>query len=143
MLYVVVTVAVFVVSYFCIYFKFAVRYKHYRRYLYDRIKHDIKELFHLVCLTIRRLLPVNLDFIANTAMASKKRRDLEIVCNLQWRTKPNGGANIIGVYDVPQTTLNWSTFKLYLVIFICSKRKQSFVYNQHFVCLAEEFGHDR
>lgn len=51
-------------------------------------------------------------------MASKKKRDLEIVYNLQWKTRSNGDdkqANIIGVYDVPQTTLNWDTFKSYLV----------------------------
>lgn len=52
-------------------------------------------------------------------MASKKKRDLEIVYNLQWKTRANGDdkqANIIGVYDVPQTTLNWDTFKSYLVM---------------------------
>ncbi|KAK9871498.1 hypothetical protein WA026_012869 [Henosepilachna vigintioctopunctata] len=50
-------------------------------------------------------------------MGSKKK-DLEIICNLQWKNKPhNGGdrSNIIGVYDIPSTTLNWEIFKSYLL----------------------------
>lgn len=50
-------------------------------------------------------------------MGSKKK-DLEIIYNLQWKNKPaNGGdkANIIGMYDIPATTLNWEIFKSYLV----------------------------
>ncbi|KAL3275286.1 hypothetical protein HHI36_020054 [Cryptolaemus montrouzieri] len=50
-------------------------------------------------------------------MCSKKK-DLEIICNLQWKNKPhNGGerSNIIGLYDVPSTTLNWEIFKSYLL----------------------------
>lgn len=75
-------------------------------------------------------------------MASKKKRDLEIVYNLQWKTKTNGDdkqANIVGVYDVPQTTLNWETFKSYLVI--------SFIFTQKepvrllFCLLVEKFRH--
>lgn len=131
------------IVYCWVFFKFElglVRDKHYRRYLYDRIKYDIKEHIHSAFVTISRLLFI---YGNNTVMASKNKRDLEIVYNLQWKTKGNGEANIIGVYDVPQTTLNWSTFKSYLVIFFCSKRKQSFVYFQHFVCLVEEFGYDR
>lgn len=47
-----------------------------------------------------------------------KKTDLEIIYNLQWKNKPgNNGdkANIIGMYDIPATTLNWETFKSYLV----------------------------
>lgn len=50
-------------------------------------------------------------------MGSKKK-DLEIIYSLQWKDKPtNGGdkANIIGMYDIPATTLNWEIFKSYLV----------------------------
>ncbi|XP_018571385.1 uncharacterized protein LOC108911046 isoform X2 [Anoplophora glabripennis] len=50
-------------------------------------------------------------------MATKKK-DLEIIYNLQWKNKPaNGGdkANIIGMYDIPATTLNWEVFKSYLL----------------------------
>ncbi|KAG5871599.1 hypothetical protein JTB14_010723 [Gonioctena quinquepunctata] len=47
-----------------------------------------------------------------------KKKDLEIIYNLQWKNKPaNGGdkANIIGMYDIPATTLNWEVFKSYLL----------------------------
>lgn len=47
-----------------------------------------------------------------------KKKDLEIIYSLQWKDKPaNGGdkANIIGMYDIPATTLNWEVFKSYLV----------------------------
>lgn len=47
-----------------------------------------------------------------------KKKDLEIVCNLQWKNKPtNTGdkSNIVGIYDIPATTLNWDIFKSYLV----------------------------
>ncbi|XP_072396375.1 uncharacterized protein [Diabrotica undecimpunctata] len=51
-------------------------------------------------------------------MGSKKK-DLEIIYSLQWKNKSstNGGdkANIIGMYDIPTTTLNWETFKSYLL----------------------------
>ncbi|XP_057653370.1 next to BRCA1 gene 1 protein-like [Diorhabda carinulata] len=50
-------------------------------------------------------------------MGSKKK-DLEIIYNLQWKNKSgNGGdkANIIGMYDIPATTLNWEIFKSYLL----------------------------
>ncbi|KAJ8924658.1 hypothetical protein NQ315_000809 [Exocentrus adspersus] len=50
-------------------------------------------------------------------MASKKK-DLEIIYSLQWKNKPaNGGdkASIIGMYDIPATTLNWEVFKSYLL----------------------------
>lgn len=46
------------------------------------------------------------------------KKDLEIVYNLQWK---NGSshcddkANIVGMYDIPATTLNWETFKSYLL----------------------------
>ncbi|CAG9821727.1 unnamed protein product [Phaedon cochleariae] len=49
---------------------------------------------------------------------SSKKKDLEIIYNLQWKSKPaNGGdkANIIGMYDIPATTLNWEIFKSYLL----------------------------
>lgn len=51
-------------------------------------------------------------------MGSKKK-DLEIIYSLQWKNKSgNGGdkANIIGMYDIPATTLNWEIFKSYLVM---------------------------
>lgn len=56
-------------------------------------------------------------------MGSKKK-DLEIIYNLQWKNKSFNGddkANIVGMYDIPSTTLNWDTFKSYLVcsIFSC------------------------
>lgn len=47
-----------------------------------------------------------------------KKKDLEIVCNLQWKSRPMGAgdkSNIVGIYDIPATTLNWDTFKSYLV----------------------------
>ncbi|CAH0548093.1 unnamed protein product [Brassicogethes aeneus] len=47
-----------------------------------------------------------------------KKRDLEIIYNLQWKDQPaNGGekANIIGMYDIPATTLTWDVFKSYLL----------------------------
>lgn len=50
-----------------------------------------------------------------------KKKDLEIVCNLQWKNKPtNAGdkSNIVGIYDIPATTLNWDIFKSYLVSFL-------------------------
>ncbi|CAH1102179.1 unnamed protein product [Psylliodes chrysocephalus] len=50
-------------------------------------------------------------------MGSKKK-DLEIIYSLQWKNKSgNGGdkANIIGMYDIPATTLNWEIFKSYLL----------------------------
>lgn len=53
-------------------------------------------------------------------MATKKK-DLEIIYNVQWKNKPGSGgdkSNIIGMYDIPATTLNWETFKSYLVSLI-------------------------
>ncbi|VEN54948.1 unnamed protein product [Callosobruchus maculatus] len=51
-------------------------------------------------------------------MATKKK-DLEIIYSLQWKNKlGNGGsdrANVIGMYDIPTTTLNWEVFKSYLL----------------------------
>ncbi|XP_065161775.1 next to BRCA1 gene 1 protein-like isoform X1 [Atheta coriaria] len=47
-----------------------------------------------------------------------KSRDLEIVYNLLWRSRPHQSddrANIVGMYDIPSTTLNWETFKSYLL----------------------------
>lgn len=47
-----------------------------------------------------------------------KKKDLEIVCNLQWKNKPTttgDKSNIVGIYDIPATTLNWDIFKSYLV----------------------------
>lgn len=52
-----------------------------------------------------------------------KKKDLEIIYNLHWKNKPENGppfddkANIIGMYDIPATTLNWRVFKAYLVSF--------------------------
>ncbi|CAH2007744.1 unnamed protein product [Acanthoscelides obtectus] len=60
----------------------------------------------------------HLTLSENPKMNTKKK-DLEIIYSLQWRTKPeNGGsdkANIIGMYDIPSTTLNWEVFKSYLL----------------------------
>lgn len=49
-------------------------------------------------------------------MASKKR-DLEIIYNLVWKNRLLGDdrSNIVGVYDIPSTTLNWEKFKSYLL----------------------------
>ncbi|RZC36635.1 uncharacterized protein BDFB_005760 [Asbolus verrucosus] len=47
-----------------------------------------------------------------------RKKGSELVFNLQWRNKPdNGGdkSNIIGMYDTPATTLNFETFKSYLL----------------------------
>lgn len=46
------------------------------------------------------------------------KKDLEIIYNLQWKNSSGHGddkANIVGMYDIPATTLNWETFKSYLV----------------------------
>lgn len=46
------------------------------------------------------------------------KKDLEIVYNLQWKNVPGHSddkANIVGMYDIPATTLNWETFKSYLL----------------------------
>lgn len=54
------------------------------------------------------------------------QKELEIVYDLQWKTKGgvngNNGddkANIVGIYDTPNTTLNLETFKSYLVNIDC------------------------
>ncbi|CAG9854334.1 unnamed protein product [Phyllotreta striolata] len=47
-----------------------------------------------------------------------KNKDLEIIYSLKWKNKSgNGGdkANIIGMYDIPATTLKWEVFKSYLL----------------------------
>nr|CAH7758211.1 unnamed protein product [Callosobruchus chinensis] len=47
-----------------------------------------------------------------------KKKDLEIIYSLQWKNKLGNGsdkANIIGMYDIPATTLNWEVFKSYLL----------------------------
>lgn len=46
------------------------------------------------------------------------KKDLEIVYNLQWKNNPghvNDKANIVAMCDIPATTLNWETFKSYLL----------------------------
>ncbi|KAF5300975.1 hypothetical protein FQR65_LT09019 [Abscondita terminalis] len=48
------------------------------------------------------------------------KKDLEIVYNLQWKNNPghlNDKANIVAMCDIPATTLNWETFKSYLLDF--------------------------
>ncbi|XP_074032371.1 uncharacterized protein isoform X2 [Leptinotarsa decemlineata] len=47
-----------------------------------------------------------------------KKKDLEIIYSLQWKNMSANGsdkANIIGMYDIPATTLNWEIFKSYLL----------------------------
>lgn len=48
-----------------------------------------------------------------------KKKELEIVYNLEWKNKPttNGDekSNMVGILDIPATTLDWKTFKSYLV----------------------------
>lgn len=51
-------------------------------------------------------------------MMAPPKKDLEIIYNLQWKNGTGNGqdkANIVGMYDTPATTLNWETFKSYLV----------------------------
>lgn len=46
------------------------------------------------------------------------KKDLEIIYNLQWKNNPghlNDKANIVAMCDIPATTLNWETFKSYLL----------------------------
>lgn len=52
---------------------------------------------------------------------SSKKRDLEIVYSLRWknRTKREESKEmsvVVVVYDIPSTTLNFETFKNYLVM---------------------------
>lgn len=47
-----------------------------------------------------------------------KKKELEIVYNLEWKNKPANGdekSNMVGILDIPATTLDWKTFKSYLV----------------------------
>ncbi|XP_044758067.1 uncharacterized protein LOC123316139 [Coccinella septempunctata] len=52
----------------------------------------------------------------NTKMSCKKK-DLEIIFNLQWKYGPKVAerSNIVGVYDIPSTTLSWEPFKSYIL----------------------------
>ncbi|KAF5306064.1 hypothetical protein FQA39_LY09042 [Lamprigera yunnana] len=46
------------------------------------------------------------------------KKDLEIIYNLQWKNNlghVNDKANIVAMLDVPASTLNWETFKSYLL----------------------------
>ncbi|XP_045464769.1 uncharacterized protein LOC123674012 isoform X2 [Harmonia axyridis] len=48
---------------------------------------------------------------------SSKKKDLEIIFNLQWKNGPKVAerSNMVGVYDIPSTTLNWELFKSYIL----------------------------
>ncbi|GJQ84231.1 hypothetical protein Trydic_g2899 [Trypoxylus dichotomus] len=49
---------------------------------------------------------------------SSKKKDLEIICDLEWKNKPTNGdekSNMVGILDLPATTLDWKTFKSYVL----------------------------
>ncbi|XP_060535950.1 uncharacterized protein LOC132707925 [Cylas formicarius] len=49
-------------------------------------------------------------------MSLKKEKDLQMICSLNWKNeKPEGAPSLIGLYDIPATTLNWEVFKSYLL----------------------------
>lgn len=54
-------------------------------------------------------------------MSGGSKNDLEIIYNLQWKhSSTYEKANIVGMYDIPATTLNWESFKSYVVSKIAS-----------------------